>query len=81
MERRPRVWWREADGWRAGDGGGPPPGAVASLPGWVLALSIDEAGCGVYWQEAAGPEAVAAIADALRAWRDAEDGTPRGDVP
>ncbi len=76
--RRPRTWWREGGGWRASVGRGEPPGAVASLPDWALAVGIDEASCGVYWHESAGPEAVDAIADALAAWRATEDETPRG---
>jgi hypothetical protein len=48
---------------------------VASLPDWALAVGIDEASCGVYWHESAGPEAVDAIADALTAWRGALDET------
>lgn len=74
--RKARAWWRERGGWRASEGRDGPPAAVASLPDWALAVGIDEASCGVYWQEAAGPEAVDAIADALTAWRDAVDGTP-----
>jgi len=76
--RRARAWWREGGGWRASEGREAPPGAVASLPDWALAVGIDEASCGVYWHESAGPEAVDAIADALTAWRDAADETPRG---
>jgi hypothetical protein len=78
VERTARAWWREQGGWRASTGRDEPPGAVASLPDWALALGIDEASCGVYWQEAAGPEAVDAIADALAAWRDAEAGPSPG---
>ena len=76
--RRSRAWWREGGGWRASEGREDPPGAVASLPDWALAVGIDEGSCGVYWQESAGPEAVDAIADALTAWRNAGDETPRG---
>jgi hypothetical protein len=76
--RRACAWWREGGGWRASVGRDDPPAAVASLPDWALALGIDEGSCGVYWHESAGPEAVDAIADALTAWRDAEDGTPPG---
>jgi len=79
--RRPRAWWREGDGWRVSEGRAPPPGAVASLPAWALAVGIDEGSCGVYWQEVAGPEAVDAIADALKAWRNEEAGSPRTVVP
>lgn len=72
--RRPvRSWWRREDGaWCTVDGAGEPPAAVAALPPWALAAAIDEHGCGVYWREAAGPEAVDAIAAALQAWRDGE---------
>ncbi|MHA7815221.1 MAG: hypothetical protein ACX93N_01995 [Pseudohaliea sp.] len=76
--RRARAWWRERGGWRASEGRDGPPAAVASLPEWALAASIDEASCGVYWHESGGPEGVDAIADALAAWRDAEAGSPRG---
>ena len=79
--RRPRAWWRDGDGWQASEGRNPPPAPVASLPAWALAVGIDEASCGVYWQEAAGPDAVDAIADALKAWRDREAGSPRAVVP
>jgi hypothetical protein len=75
---RARAWWREGGGWRASEGREAPPGAVASLPDWALAVGIDEASCGVYWHESAGPEAVDTIADALTSWRDALDETPRG---
>jgi len=76
--RRARAWWRGGGGWRASGGREAPPGAVASLPDWALAVGIDEGSCGVYWHEVAGPDAVDAIADALTAWRAVEAGSPAG---
>jgi hypothetical protein len=72
--RRAQAWWREEDGgWRGAPARVAPPAPVAGLPSWALAASIDGGSCGVYWREDEGTEAVALIAQALRAWRDLLD--------
>jgi hypothetical protein len=71
-ERPARVaWLRLGEQWRAVTGGGPAPAALGGLPQVVLAASVDEESCGVYWREAGGEEAVAQIVRALQAWVEA----------
>lgn len=44
------------------------PAGLAQLPSQVLAASVDEGSCGVYWQEAGGVENVELIRQVLEAW-------------
>ena len=65
--------WSSVDGtWRAlGDRGSPVspvPASLADLPASVLAASVDNGSCGVYWLEAGEEQEIDTITAVLKAW-------------
>ena len=63
-----RAWVLEAAGWAALDRGCAVPAALLQLTPQVLAASVDEGSCGVYWRESGGVEAVEQIRRVLESW-------------
>ncbi|MEQ8516557.1 MAG: hypothetical protein RIC38_13195 [Chromatocurvus sp.] len=68
--RRQQSWWRVDDAWR----GAPErlrslPLALDDLPPEVLAASVDDNSCGVYWREAGQAGDVDRIIRCVTAWR------------
>lgn len=61
-------WAQENHDWRALHGSGPLPEALAQSPGDILAASVDENSCGIYWQETGDEAAVEQIREAIEAW-------------
>ena len=68
--RRTQAWRFENGSWMGLERRAEVPSGLASLPAEVLAASVDEGSCGVYWQEAGGVENVALIRQVLEAWAD-----------
>ena len=64
----PRSWRRDGGEWRPGDRRSPVPAALVPLPSGVLAASVDEGSCGVYWRETGGTDTVELIRQALERW-------------
>lgn len=68
---RPRQsWWRVDETWR----GAPQrlralPSALQDLPEKVLAASVDNSSCGVYWHEDGAEGDVEQIVRCVKAWR------------
>lgn len=68
--RRRQSWWRVDDTWR----GAPQrlqslPVPLTDLPPQVLAASVDNNSCGVYWREAGGADDIDRITRCVTAWR------------
>ncbi len=63
-----RAWLYEAEGWVGLQRRLAVPGSLAQLPTQVLAASVDEGSCGIYWRESGGVEAVEQIRLVLEAW-------------
>lgn len=68
--RARQSWWRVDDTWRAG----PErlrelPPALRGLPSQVLAASVDNSTCGVYWRESGDAADVQKIIHCVTAWR------------
>lgn len=61
-------WVRAEDDWHAVGKWRAIPAELGSLPASVLAASVDESSCGVYWSEAGELEDVAQICAAVEAW-------------
>ena len=68
--RKSQAWRCENGSWMGLERRAEVPACLASLPAEVLAASLDEGSCGVYWQEAGGVENVALIRQVLEAWAD-----------
>lgn len=66
--RRQGVWLRDEQGWRSVGPRLPVPQVLQDMPAAVLAASVDDASCGVYWQEAGDPSTVAQIRENLGDW-------------
>jgi hypothetical protein len=68
--KRPKVqaWRCENGSWMGLERRAEVPAALASMPAAVLAASVDEGGCGVYWTEAGDVEQVELIRQGLEAW-------------
>lgn len=66
--RRRGAWRCEEGSWRPVGERLPVPEALQNLPPTVLAASVDEASCGVYWREEGEPSAVDEIGRALGDW-------------
>lgn len=67
-DRLTQAWLRRKDEWKGYNHRTKAPSALRILPRQIAAASIDEASCGVYWQEEGGIDEVELIVDALRAW-------------
>ncbi|MFV0478932.1 MAG: hypothetical protein ACK5ME_14025 [Parahaliea sp.] len=67
-ERRRGAWIHEVDGWRSLGERVPVPAALAQLPPLILAASVDEISCGIYWQETGDEEIIRQIQCCLQAW-------------
>ena len=63
-----RAWLYENDTWTGLERRLPVPDALAHLPALVLAASVDEGSCGIYWQEAGTVADVEQIRQVLEAW-------------
>ena len=63
-----RAWLYENDTWTGLERRLPVPDALAHLPVSVLAASVDEGSCGIYWQEAGAVADVEQIRQVLEAW-------------
>ena len=64
-----RCSWVVDEGrWRALDRRQEVPAPLLELPSEVLAASVDEGSCGVYWRESGSEEEVAAIVGILESW-------------
>jgi hypothetical protein len=62
------AWVKTEAGWRCLGGKLAPPPSIAELPTEILAASIDQASCGVYWTESAEEDSVEQIRQALDRW-------------
>jgi hypothetical protein len=62
------AWVRTQGEWRCVGGRLRPPPSIEELSSEILAASIDESSCGVYWTEASGEETVEQIRQALTRW-------------
>ena len=66
--RARRAWVYEKGEWRSEPLGSPEPEALSQLPDVVLAASISEASCGVFWREEGDEDRVRDIAVSLKEW-------------
>ena len=62
------AWWRDEGAWRARPGVPAPPAIAHRLPPTVLAIGVEEGGCGCYWREEGDVESVQQIAALLEEW-------------
>jgi len=62
------AWLYENDAWVGLERRLPVPDALAHLPTHILAASVDEGSCGIYWQESGTVEDVELIRQVLEAW-------------
>ncbi len=62
------IWLLEAGCWVGLQHRGAVPPALQSLAAPVLAASVGEGSCGVYWRESGGVDAVELIRQALESW-------------
>ncbi len=68
--RRRQSWWRVDDTWRGGPQRLLPiPSALEDLPSSVLAASVDNNSCGVYWRETGANSDVGRIIRCVTVWR------------
>jgi hypothetical protein len=61
-------WITDQAGWRSLGRRTPVPDVLGQLPAKILAAGVDEASCGIYWQEAGCEEEVERIRQVLEAW-------------
>lgn len=63
--------WRQRDqSWQPLDSAGSPPSALTQMPAEILAGSIDESSCGVYWREEGNTATVDEVIRLLDVWRE-----------
>lgn len=62
------AWVKTQGDWRCVGGRIPPPPSLEELSPEILAASIDQSSCGVYWTESSGEETVEQIRQALTRW-------------
>lgn len=76
QERRRQSWWRVDGTWRGGPQRLLPiPPALEDLPPSVLAASVDNNSCGIYWRETGDTGDVGRIIRCVTVWRsDLADG-------
>lgn len=74
--RRRQSWWRVEDAWRGGPQRLLPlPAPLEDLPSSVLAASVDNNSCGIYWRETGDTGDVGRIIRCVTVWRsDLADG-------
>ena len=68
--RERTAWLNEADGWRSLQKRVDAPAAASLFPGSVMAISVDEGSCGIYWREQGEEGEVAQLVTALQAWQE-----------
>jgi hypothetical protein len=61
-------WITDQEGWRSLDRRTPVPDLLRQLPAGILAAGVDEASCGIYWQESGSDGEVERIRQVLEAW-------------
>jgi hypothetical protein len=61
-------WVADREGWRSVGRRAAAPDSLPQLPAGILAVSVEEASCGVYWQESGSEEDVEQIRQVLEAW-------------
>ena len=64
-------WVVDTLGWRSLDRRAAVPAQLPSLAGDVMAASVDEGSCGIYWRESGGEEQVEQIRQVLEGWSEA----------
>ena len=64
------AWRRVGDTWEGVELRNTPPELLTELPPGVLAASVDEGSCGVYWREQGDLESVTCIIEVLHRWQD-----------
>ncbi len=70
-EARSRTAWGLEDGeWVSLAKRVPVPAALQQMPDSILAASLDEGSCGIYWLEVGDEADVEQIVSALQAWQD-----------
>jgi hypothetical protein len=68
-ESRSGAWvWGAEDGWRAARGRAAVPPILLEMPAEILAASVDEGSCGVYWRESGDVDTVHTIRRLLGLW-------------
>ena len=65
---KPGNWIAEQGGWHSLDRRAPVPDLLQQLPTGILAAGVDEASCGIYWQESGSEQDVEQIRQHLEAW-------------
>ncbi|MEP5569004.1 MAG: hypothetical protein ABJN62_14285 [Halioglobus sp.] len=68
--RKRTAWIRDESGWMSLSRKVAAPAALESMPASILAASLDEGSCGVYWREAGDEADVELIVVGLQAWQD-----------
>lgn len=63
-----QAWLFEEQGWVALGRRLGVPESLMQLPAQVLAASVDEGSCGIYWRESGGVDAVEQIRQVLELW-------------
>ena len=66
--RSRRAWLPREEGWRGLGHREPVPETLLELPAAVLAASVDEGSCGVYWRETGDPDDAGQIVRQVQAW-------------
>lgn len=62
------AWIRDDWGWRGLDRPGTAPDELSGLPAGITLATVDEASCGVYWDEDGGEETLVEICTVLDEW-------------
>lgn len=65
---RRQAWLQSQNQWRSVGNPAPLPAPLAACPEAILASSLEEGSCGIYWQEQGDEDTVAEICRILRAW-------------
>ena len=65
------AWWRSSQGWHSAGCRSPVPAPVQDLSPDIIAASVDQSSCGVYWTESSGVAGVEHIRQILERWCEA----------